>query len=219
MNTGWFLRGALVSLLALSAGLLSVVPAGAARAAGLPSDAFAASVVTSIGAGVNGGDPLDVLGLPDSIFASFDNVGSNPGAVTVAFAGDVKVVDGPGHDVAIHVFDFVVRENERFNVFVSQDGVAFILIGNAIPISTQGGSEVVSFDLNGTGLAEASYIRIENGRIDFANSFEGPEIDAIEALHSVGSSRLFTLPLPQGALSVLFAVLCFVGLTRRFGHS
>ena len=137
-----------------------------------------------VGSSFTTGDSMSVLGAPDSVLADFEEVGTDPGFVTVAFVDDV-IVDGAGDDFVIHVFDFPTSESvEAFEVFVSEDGAAFVSLGMVFPTLMMGDlPEALPFDLVGSGLAEITQVMVVGLNVDFLNLGEGVDIDAFEALN------------------------------------
>ena len=110
------------------------------------------------------GDPAAVLGAPDGVLADFEESGSDPGFVTVAFDGD-----GPGDDFIIHVFDFPISESvEAFEVDVSADGVLFLPLASVFPtLGMEDLPEALGFDLAGSGVTAVTHVRVTGMTVDF----------------------------------------------------
>lgn len=140
------------------------------------------------------GNASDVLGAPNGQVEDFDNVGGQAGFVTVGFAPNITIVDGTGDDVRLYLKDFSTTsegggpEDETFTAQGSADGNTFVSL---IPTSRSPVGPAVhqleSFGYALPGqLPTAKFIRVQNLRI--ANHpFEGPDIDAIEAINFTDS--------------------------------
>jgi len=156
--------------------------------------------------------PTDLLGAPDGALAQFDNVGGTPGSVTVGFNSSLTIIDGAGDDFKIYLGDFTVVENELFETFISNNGIDFVSLGVTAPTTVVDElPEMVSFDLFGSGLSEARQIRILNSTVVDAHAFEGPDLDAIEALN-FNIARSTAIPEPATLLLVASGLL---GLATR----
>lgn len=145
----------------------------------------------------NPGSAQYVVGAPDSqnaYFAEdFDNVGSQPGYVTVGFAQGLTIVDGPGPEGFVWVKDHNPSENELFEILVSNDNTTWVSLGMVFPSDTAPHQlRAYPFDLAGR-ITAAKYVKILNGRIDNTPATpqdtsgvnEGPDIDAIEIVSFV----------------------------------
>lgn len=130
------------------------------------------------------GDPGRVLGPQDGRMVNFDDMDGEPGFVVVAFTDNVAL-DGVGDDIAIHLVDFCEVGREEFSAYVSEDGEAWSFMGRFVP--NPGDCErpsTRSFDLAGSGLARVRYVKVVNETYDPASPWEGPDLDAFEALNS-----------------------------------
>lgn len=149
------------------------------------SDPHADAVVSSSPFPLVGifGPPEALLGPPDDSIFSPDNDGPDPGFVIVAFI-DYILIDGEGPDLAVHVFDFWVGESfEIFELLVSADGNTFVSLGVVNPtLALPNLPQTLVFDLAGTGLSAVTHVKIVNG-IVAETQFEGPDLDAIQALN------------------------------------
>lgn len=145
------------------------------------SDPYADVVISSTPANAS---PSDVLGPPDSVAPNFDSVGSSPGYVVAAFTDNV-VVNGPGPDLAVHLYDFFFgQEFEVFELLASEDGVTFVSLGTVAPThSTPNIRESRSFDIGAVGLAAVRQVKVVNGVVRTDVDWEGPDVDAFEALN------------------------------------
>lgn len=145
------------------------------------ADPWADWVVVS---SMTSGDPLSVLGAPDGVLADFEEVGSDPGFVTVVFTDDV-IADGPGADFIVHVVDFPQSEFiEAFEVLVSEDGTSFVSLGMVFPTLLMGDlPEPIAFDLAGSGLASVTHVTVRGLNVDPIHQGEGVDIDAFEAIN------------------------------------
>ena len=131
---------------------------------------------------------------------NFDNDGPNPGFVVVGFTGKV-LVDDDGPDLAVHLIDFHIgAEFETFEVLASQDGSTFVSLGIVSPTTPAPPNvpETVLLDLAGSGLDTVSQVKILNTTLlpdpndpSFFPAFEGPDIDAIEALNCAAPSASY----------------------------
>lgn len=151
------------------------------------------------------GGQTKVLGVPQEITGisdvNFDSQGNQPGYVTVGFVNKVRIINGQGSDLRIHLND----ANEPFEVFVSNDGNNFRSLGKRSP---NGGIIDADFDLGGSGLAEARYVRVVNGNVVVTNNAndptqtnEGPDIDAIEVLNCGSAPQPSPTPTPTNNAS------------------
>lgn len=150
-----------------------------------PEPIFASSLADHSPIGYGGAnDPNAVLGSTDNLVAQFDNGDlTTPGFVTVSFEDAFS--DGVGNDVIIHLIDWSPAENEIFEVFASWDGVVFESLGlSGTPSGTNTVPFEVGFDLSSSSLGAARYIRVVNSTINIDVDWEGPEIDAIQAIHA-----------------------------------
>lgn len=137
----------------------------------------------------SGASPNSVLGPPNSDAEDFDNVGEEPGYVTVGFAPGVVVNDGQGDDVIIHLKDFSTLhedgspgEYELFTVMGSSDGASFVRLLPETRTPSQSRIRLLDsfgYDIAGR-LPFLKFVKIQNLTIANPNPMEGPEIDAIE---------------------------------------
>lgn len=135
-------------------------------------------------------DPNEVVGAPDTVnlggglYRGMMSLGQG-GWVTVDMGA--TVIDRPGADVRV----FQATSNEEVTVYAgSSPQGPFVLLGLREPcgIRTAGTfSGRCDFDLAGSGLQEARYLRVEDGEIYPCLSgdtvSEGADIDAIQALN------------------------------------
>lgn len=129
-------------------------------------------------------DAHAALGAPDNNVVNYDNRGSEPGFATFSFPPDVVMSDEPGPDIYLHLKDFFGPEDESFTLLASQDGVNFISLGSRDPTGPAAlQAEILYFDLAGN-LPWARYVKILNNRVTANSPWEGPDIDAMEALHA-----------------------------------
>lgn len=166
------------------------------------------SPITEPYVAANGANPGAVLGAPDGVPENFDNVGSQPGFVTVGFAPHISIVDQPGADVRVHLFDFTNvnadrPEDETFRVEASADGISFVTM---TPVSLSPSQPQIgqrsSHDFDLVELSHARFIRIVNLRVltGAGQGQEGPDIDAVEALHAmVGTPTPSPSPTPSAS--------------------
>ncbi|HEY5714456.1 MAG TPA: thrombospondin type-1 domain-containing protein [Candidatus Gracilibacteria bacterium] len=148
---------------------------------------YAGEVTASTRIGVFGPEE-NVLGFPDAVSggqdqdnsntAEFDNEGNTPGSVTVRLQS--PVINGPGTDFILHLWDF--NPSESFETLVSQDGTTFVSLGNSQSNngSVSGELSRIGFDVAASQLAEVNFVKIVNANIDMINATEGPDIDAFE---------------------------------------
>lgn len=148
-------------------------------------------------------DVNSVIGAPDGGSVDADNIGSQAGYITVGFAPDLRIVNGNGHDFIVHVEDFSTTseqggpENESFTVFASADGVNFVNFGSVSPAGPAVKvRQAFGFDLDGK-LSEVRFVRIQNNSVVFDSPFEGPEVDAVEAVNFVFGTPTPTPTAPQ----------------------
>jgi len=157
------------------AGFAHVSTANAECSADPWSDAVVESTSTTTSPGV-------VLGAPDLVTADFESENGLPGFVTVSFGPDV-IMDGPGDDLIVHVVDFAVSDwVEAFELWVSPDGVNWVLLGVTHPVNPFGGeAEQLGFDLLGSGVEMVTQVRVVNLTNDPLNLHQGVDLDAFEA--------------------------------------
>jgi len=136
-------------------------------------------------------DPQEVVGAPDAVFLgtkdSYRGIMSmGQGGYVVVDMG-VTVVDGNGPDIRV----YQTTANEPVTVYASDNpGGPFTLIGLRVTCGTRSPGRVSNhcdFDLRDGGLAQARYLKIEDGEIYPCLSgdtlTEGTDIDAVEVLN------------------------------------
>lgn len=171
------------------------------------ASSFAAEIIgSSTPIVANGGSSTDILGAPDGFWVEFGSE-TGLGFTTVGFGG--TVLDGPGVDFIIHLYDFA-GNRDGFEFLVSETGASFISLGTFVPtpLTEQGN---VSIDLFGSGLTNITQIQIMNITTEAS---AGPEIDAIEALYSQPS----TVPVPAASWLFGSGLIGLIGITRKRMH-
>jgi hypothetical protein len=176
------------------------VDAGEARASAAPASAafYARSVVDwwlpDCSLTRNGyNDPGQVVGSPDAI--RLEEKDAYRGIMSLGQGGYVTVdlgdsaVDGPGPDLRV----YQVTGTEPVTLYAATDAQGpFVLVGLRVDCGerTPGFANLerhCDFDLRGTGLAEARYLKVEDGEIypclAGGTITEGADIDAIEILN------------------------------------
>jgi len=138
-------------------------------------------------------DPGQVLGAPDAVFLGTKD--AYRGIMSLGQGGYVTVdlvdsaVDGRGPD--LRVFQMTGAEPVTVYGATSAEG-PFVLIGLRVDCGERtpgmgNPNRHCDFDLNGTGLAEARYLKVEDGEIypclAGGTITEGADIDAIEILN------------------------------------
>jgi hypothetical protein len=177
-------------------GCLDPAPPGAAATATAGAAEYAQSIVDwwlpQCTLDRNGyKDPQEVLGRPDAV-----NLGSKDnyrGIMSMGQGGYVTVdmgmnaVDGPGAD--IRVFQTTTGEPVTLYASASASG-PFVLVGLRIPCGIRSPGLVSNhcdFDLAGTGLASARFLKIEDGEVFPCLAgdtiTEGTDIDAVQILN------------------------------------
>ena len=148
---------------------------------GCSADPWADAVVESTWTTTS---PDVVVGAPDLIATDFESENGLPGFVTVSFGPDV-IMDGPGDDLVVHVFDFTVSDwVEVFELWVSPDGLDWVSLGVTHPVNPFGGEpEQLGFDLLGSGVETVTQVRVVNLTVDPLNLHQGVDLDAFEALN------------------------------------
>lgn len=118
-----------------------------------------------------------VLGFPGEDSADFDNLGGQPGFVTVGFDPNVKITGR----FEVHVEDHSpvgsdghTPEFEPYSVFAS-DGVSTVFISSRFPSGGIGENQVHTFDITGK-LAFATSITVQNNTVRFDTPYEGVEV-------------------------------------------
>lgn len=135
-------------------------------------------------------DPNTVVGSPDTVnlgggrYRGMMSLGQG-GWVTVDMGA--TVVDGPGADVRV----YQATSSEEVTLYASPAPQGpFVLLGLRQPCGTRTNGVFANhcdFDLAGSGIAEARYLRVEDGEIYPCLSgdtvSEGADIDAVQALN------------------------------------
>jgi hypothetical protein len=137
-------------------------------------------------------DPQEVLGTPDA--ANLGGKDNYRGIMSLGQGGYVTVdmgvsaFDGPGAD--IRVYQMTAGEPVTLYGAASAAG-PFVLIGlrATCGVRTSGiAANHCDFDLAGTGLASARFLKIEDGEIypclAAGTITEGPDIDAVQILNA-----------------------------------
>lgn len=138
-------------------------------------------------------DPSRVLGPPDAAFLGVKD--QYTGMMSLGMGGYVTVdmgvsaIDGDGADV--RVYQTTSSEPVTLYGAASSQG-PFALLGLRVPCGERTGGGIFSahcdFDLRGTGLAEARYLKIEDGEIYpcllGGTITEGADIDAVQVLNA-----------------------------------
>jgi carboxypeptidase D len=127
---------------------------------------------------------MAILGAPDQVGCSMGR-----GGEVVVDLGPASVIsDGPGDDLEVHESPEDVA-TEGYDVYGGNDYLGhWTLIGS--------GSGTTGFDLAGTGIVEARYIRIvDDGDGSASGANPGFELDAVVAL-GVSSTGIATGPAP-----------------------
>jgi hypothetical protein len=115
----------------------------------------------------NPSEAISALGPPDNVSASLDD-----GGMIVLDMGNSTVISNNEDD------DFIIYENgndEGYEVYVSNnwDGPWY---------SVGDGVGTTSFDLEGSGIDEARFVKIEDDDISSIDGYPGADIDAVQAL-------------------------------------
>jgi hypothetical protein len=137
-------------------------------------------------------DPQEVLGSPDA--ANLGGRDNYRGIMSMGQGGYVTVdmglsaVNGPGAD--IRVFQTTTGEPVTLYASASASG-PFVLVGLRIPCGVRSPgllSNHCDFDLAGTGLASARFLKIEDGEVYPClagdTRTEGTDIDAVQILNA-----------------------------------
>ena len=139
-------------------------------------------------------NPGEVLGGPNAVF--FGTKDQYSGMMSLGQGGWVTVdmgdtaIDGPGADIRV----YQVTSNEPVTLYgASSPQGPFTLLGlredcgTRVPGAGNNWERYCDFDLRGTGLAEARYLKVEDGEIypclKAGTISEGADIDAIEILN------------------------------------
>jgi hypothetical protein len=178
------------------------VPSGGGASAGSAHSAAAATFAQSVvdwwlpdcTLRTNGyNNPGEILGAPNAVFSGTKDQYS--GMMSLGQGGWVTVdmgdtaTDGPGADIRV----YQVTSNEPVTLYGSTSSQGpFTLIalredcGTRVP-GAGNWERYCDFDLRGTGLAEARYLKVEDGEIypclSAGTISEGADIDAIEILN------------------------------------
>jgi hypothetical protein len=190
-----FLRGA--GGARLLRGCLDPMPAESAAAAPTAAAEYAQTVVDwwlpQCTLDRNGyRDPQEVLGSPDALnlggkdnYRGIMSMGQG-GYVTVDMG--VTAFDGPGADIRV----YQMTANEPVTLYgAASAGGPFTLIGLRVLCGVRSAgipANHCDFDLAGTGLASARFLKIEDGEIypclAAGTITEGPDIDAVQILNA-----------------------------------
>ena len=136
-------------------------------------------------------DPQAVLGAPDA--ANLGGRDNYRGIMSMGQGGYVTVdmgmsaVDGPGADIRV----FQATTGEPVTLYASASAAGpFVLVGLRIPCGVRSPglfSNHCDFDLAGTGLASARFLRMEDGEVYPCLAgdtiTEGTDIDAVQILN------------------------------------
>ena len=138
-------------------------------------------------------DPGQVLGAPDAVFLGVKD--SYRGIMSLGQGGYVTVdlvdtaVDGPGPDIRV----YQVTGTEPVTLYAASSPQGpFVLVGLRMDCGTrtpglENYEHHCDFDLRGTGISEARYVKVEDGEIypclAGGTITEGADIDAIEILN------------------------------------
>ena len=165
-------------------------------------------------------DGTRALGMPDAyrsevysgtawVGAWNNAVSMGAGASVVVFFSQNYIADGPGGDVIVH--EYYSAEGQFLTVLGSDDGTNWVpLVPLGSVSSTYGNgalqtTNVQSFDLAGTGLPQADYIRIDSTSTVSTGATPGAELDAIEGVNFIPKVRRLTeaTPLMAGGVGAL----------------
>jgi hypothetical protein len=142
-------------------------------------------------------NPAAVLGAPDGLELSM----GGPGAILVIDMGsDTPIVDGPGPDLEVRETGAAFGgADESYRVLISESTsvASFVEIGIGTAISL--------FEIAGSGLSTARYVRLEDLATETLNTqTPGSDIDSLTALHGTdlpgGPSGVAGRYTGQGAL-------------------
>ncbi|MGB3908726.1 MAG: hypothetical protein WBL02_09900 [Methanomethylovorans sp.] len=175
------------------------------RVPGTDSRAYANTVVEKELGGAANINNLDsyIIGVVDMKTMSLGG-----GYVIVDMGANELILDEEGDDLRVYEKDQIfygMDTPETYEVFVSQDLQTWKSLGE--------GTGTAEFDLAGSGLSWARYVKIEDRETSTSGREPGSDIDAIEALHfgeepkgviSVPSTPGFTL---ISAIMMFFALL------------
>jgi len=126
-----------------------------------------------------------LFGPPDDVFVSL-------GTHTVEFDfGDSFVVDGEGPDLNVYELESGRIEFDLIDVQISEDGVAFVSVVPSDEPTTRipgdgprsADQYVKPYDLAGSGVARARYVRLVGLDNGYGGDGAGLELDAIGAIH------------------------------------
>lgn len=151
-------------------------------------------------------DPLVVLGAPDDRYFGL-------GEDFVVFSlGGWRVQDEPGSDLNVYEADFGALEFDLMDILVSNDRQEWVSIKGSMTTAVDivgddrhsSATYRRSFDLLGSGLTEARYIKIQGLGEGSASGTNGFDLDAVGLIH-------WNVPAP-GALTALSGL---IALRRR----
>ncbi len=151
-------------------------------------------------------NPLVVLAAPDD---RYFGLGED---IVVFTLGAWRVLDLPGPDLNVYEADFGAVEFNLMDVLVSEDRRTWVSITSTMASAVNvigderhnSANHRKSFDLAGSGLAEARYIKIQGLGTGAASGTNGFDLDAIGVIH-------WTVPGP----GTLVAIAGLVALRRR----
>lgn len=151
-------------------------------------------------------NPLVVLGTPDD---KYFGLGED---IVVFTLGAWRVVDQPGPDLNVYEADFGAVEFNLMDILVSTDRREWVSIKSTMASSVNvvgderhnSANHRKSFDLAGSGLAEARFIMIQGLGTGAASGTNGFDIDAVGLIN-------WTVPGP----GTLVTIAGLVALRRR----
>ena len=171
----------IATMMAILAVLLSLAvfngPAAFGQSSSPPSGpdvkcAWAEHVVDYTVGDILGTDNTDASRALNATDFQFVSLGKG-GSITLEFLSR-QIADGPGDDFAIREYGSGV---EFGAVEVSEDGVTFVALGNTY-------AEVSFFDLSGTGLTNAAFVRItDDGDDTDITAYAGFDLDSIGVIN------------------------------------
>ncbi|MCB9854213.1 MAG: FG-GAP repeat protein [Phycisphaerales bacterium] len=126
------------------------------------------------------------LGLPDDIYAG---LGSE--SIVYDLGATARLFDGPGPDLSVYEFDGGGPEFSLISVLVSENGVDYfdITASESAIVHTTGDemhdNDAIarSYDLYGSGVGAARFVRIAGGGTGAAGGGNGFDLDAVIAIH------------------------------------
>ena len=162
------------------------------------------------------------LGAPDGSNLTDEGVNWSGigGQVLTYFFDSAVITDGLGADLNVYEVDFGGSEFNAMVVSVSEDGTTFVNIDASqtavVPVDNDPGhvNDIFAraFDLAGSGLSAARYVRIDGNGTSAAGGTNGFDLDAIGA---VNFEEIQPIPLPAAAWLFGSALAGLAGLRRR----